>query len=197
MRIPKHIQAVHVVALVLSVSIVVYTMPLFSGAIFTSDQAGQPVNQNIYSYAQDVYLNGGPNNNNSSGLPANTTFYFQVTDPSGRVLLSADLAECRQVVTNADGRIYGVPAGPGCFHSVGTVDPSNGSLAVQLYPFNPTPNKGGEYKVWLIPVSDATIADDGRNLEFSNRNAKTDNYKLRNAPNCIIALPGGCVPPLD
>ena len=31
-----------------------------SGAIFTTDASGVPVNLNIYAAKEDVYLNGGP-----------------------------------------------------------------------------------------------------------------------------------------
>ena len=78
----------------------------FSGAIFTTDP-DYKVNGNIYSSQFRVYLNGGPNNKTSQGLPPNETFYFQVTDPNGDTLLSLDNAECRQVDTNAEGRVFG------------------------------------------------------------------------------------------
>lgn len=60
----------------------------FFGAIFTSKGDGTSVDQNIYDDKCDVYLNGGPQNANSQGLP-DGTYYFQVTDPSGATLLSS------------------------------------------------------------------------------------------------------------
>src|SRR5258707_113990 len=69
-----------------------------SGAIFTTDASGVPVNLNIYQAKEDVYLNGGPGINapaGAAGLPAGT-YYFQVTDPSGKTLLSSDDVSCRQ-----------------------------------------------------------------------------------------------------
>src|SRR6266487_3717745 len=54
-----------------------------SGAIFTTDVTGVPVNLNIYAAKEDVYLNGGPGINapdSAAGLPADT-YAFQVTDP--------------------------------------------------------------------------------------------------------------------
>src|SRR4051795_1869025 len=70
----------------------------FFGAIFTTLGDGTaPVNQNIYDSKADVYLNGGPQNDNAHGLPVGT-YYFQVTDPNGGTLLSTDPAACRQVV---------------------------------------------------------------------------------------------------
>jgi hypothetical protein len=46
-----------------------------SGAIFTTDSFGVPVNLNIYPNKEAVYLNGGPGINapdDAAGLPADT-----------------------------------------------------------------------------------------------------------------------------
>ncbi len=79
-----------------------------SGAIFTTTSTGTTVNGNIYASKSDVYLNGGPQNTKDPGLVPDGTYYFQVTDPSGAVLLSLDDISCRQVVVTG-GRITGVP----------------------------------------------------------------------------------------
>ena len=60
------------------------------GAIFTTMPDGSRVNANIYTNAYDVYLDGGPGPNappGAAGLPEGD-YYFQVTDPSGKKLLS-------------------------------------------------------------------------------------------------------------
>src|SRR5205823_1103731 len=70
-----------------------------SGAIFTTLPNGQAVNFNIYPSKDLVYLDGGPGQNapqTAAGLD-DGTYVFQVTDPSGKVLLSSDVAACRQV----------------------------------------------------------------------------------------------------
>lgn len=74
-----------------------------SGAIFTTVSDGSEVNCN-YPSKDSVYLDGGP----GPGAPQHAaglddgTYVFQVTDPSGRVLLSIDPAGCRRfVVTGA------------------------------------------------------------------------------------------------
>jgi hypothetical protein len=150
-----------------------------SGAIYTTTQAGTVVNKNIYVARTDVYLNGGPQNTHSSGLP-DGTYYFQVTDPSGKTLLSTDNAVCRQL-TVAGGRVSGALASPSCNHLLnGLSNPANGSKTVQLAPFDLTPNQGAEYKVWLIPVGKATVSTtDSKVLVFSHSNSKTDNFKVR------------------
>ena len=61
-----------------------------TGAIFTTLIDGTAVNHNIYDLKEDVYLNGGPQPNapcHAAGIP-DGDYYFQVTDPSGKVLLS-------------------------------------------------------------------------------------------------------------
>jgi hypothetical protein len=69
-----------------------------SGAIFTTLADGSEVNYNIYPNKEAVYLDGGP----GPGAPQTAaglddgTYVFQVTDPSGKTLLSTDAAICRQ-----------------------------------------------------------------------------------------------------
>jgi hypothetical protein len=150
-----------------------------SGAIYTTTKDGTAVNANVYGSTADVYLSGGPQNLNAKGLP-DGTYYFQVTDPSGKTLLSTDNAVCRQL-TVTGGRVSG-STGPACKHADGTLNPANGALPVQLAPFSQTPNAGNEYKAWLIPVSAATISPaDPKLLIFSRNNSKTDNFKANEA----------------
>jgi hypothetical protein len=168
-----------------------------SGAIYTTRADGTTVNANIYDLNTDVYLNGGPQNATSAGLPVGI-YYFQVTDPSGSTLLSTDNAACRQlqVTSNSSGKgvVYGVPATvpASCdtgLHSLGTYNAANNSIPVQLAPFDATPNAGGEYKVWLFSTNaDAgcTTAPDSSNPRVLNPQpascAKTDNFKVRTTP---------------
>jgi len=165
----------------------------FSGAIYTTLGSGTTVNQNIYAAKSDVFLNGGPQNQNSAGLP-NGTYYFQVTTPSG-ALLSTDPARCRQL-TVAGGAIAGA-AGP-CPHLNGSFNPANGSTPVQLIPFDDTTNAGGEYKVWLIRQASTTvIVGDPLTspvLSFNNGNSKTDNFKVQQIL-CDPNTDPNCAPP--
>jgi hypothetical protein len=152
----------------------------FHGAIYTTTSDGQAVNQNTYATADEVYLSGGPQNNNLNGLP-DGNYYFQVTDPSGATLLSTDFADCRQLSVSS-GRVVSA-TGPACQHPVGIANSSNGSTPVKLAPFSETPNSGSEYKVWLIRQGSGTsIATDGMHINFSPNNSKTDNFKVLFAP---------------
>ncbi|HLC30525.1 MAG TPA: hypothetical protein VJM51_07075, partial [Dehalococcoidia bacterium] len=62
-----------------------------SGAIYTTMPDGKTVNANHYDDPEDVYLSGGPralNNKCVGGGLDDGLYYFMVTDPSGRTLLS-------------------------------------------------------------------------------------------------------------
>ncbi|MBI1760722.1 MAG: hypothetical protein HYR56_04725 [Acidobacteria bacterium] len=153
----------------------------FSGAIYTSMSDASAVNHNIYDKCDQVYLNGGPQNQNGPGLP-DGTYYFQVTTPNGD-LLSNDPAACRQLMV-VGGVIAGAsPLSGACAHLNGTTNPITGTTPVRLFPFNATTNPGGEYKVWLIMQTPATtVAADGIHLNFSNSDTKTDNFKCKENP---------------
>src|SRR6266851_2098118 len=87
------------------------------GAIFTTLSDGSAVNFNIYPSKDAVYLDGGPPPGapqTAAGLP-DGTYVFQVTDPSGKTLLSLDIANCRQF-TVSGGIITGVVV-TGCQHA--------------------------------------------------------------------------------
>lgn len=160
-----------------------------SGAIFTSDISGAPVNLNHYNDKQDVYLNGGPGDSapdDAAGLPAGV-YAFQVTDPSGKVLLSSDAVECRLVTVDESGRFVDVaPSDDTCAHNTG-VDAEDGGITVQLFPYDDTPNNGGVYKVWLTPY-DALLDEDARGTSFGfvPADSKVDNFKVK--ANYIVEL---------
>ncbi|MGJ0486277.1 MAG: hypothetical protein ACR65R_17345 [Methylomicrobium sp.] len=156
--------------------------PVFAEAIWTTVIDGSEVNFNIYASKDDVYLNGGPGKGagtNAKGLP-DGTYVFMVTDPPGKVLLSTDNARCRQV-TVSGGVFSAVVPASGCEHVTGLT--SAGYITVQLMPYSDTPNKGGEYKVWLTNVLDytcpLTVRDCTRNRHgFVPSDSKTDNFKV-------------------
>lgn len=166
-----------------------------SGAIFTTVADGSEVNFNHYPSKESVYLDGGP----GPGAPATAAglddgiYVFQVTEPSGKVLLSTDAAKCRQFVVS--GGIITAVVGPACQHLTGT-DIDHGAKTVQLMPYKDTRNPGGVYKAWAIRVEDflagcATlgvlngldVVDCGWNAGnphgFVPSHSKTDNFKVR------------------
>lgn len=167
------------------------------GAIFTTVANGSEVNFNIYPSKDAVYLDGGPPPGapqTAAGLP-DGTYVFQVTDPSGKTLLSQDIANCRQF-TIADGIITGVVNVGGCTHLTG-VDIDHNAVTVQLMPYADTPNNGGEYKAWATPLANylsgcatlgiangLSVIDCGMTggdvHGFIPAHSKTDNFKVRN-----------------
>jgi hypothetical protein len=140
-----------------------------------------------------VYLTGGPQNHNNPGLVPNGLYYFQVTDPSGAVLLSTDPISCRQVQVTG-GRI--VAAAGSCPHAIGTPNSANGNTPVQLIPFDDTPNPGGEYKAWITPVaaydSDNCVRNDSHHgtgdFGFCDSESKTDNFKVKKAGAAFVTV---------
>jgi len=151
-----------------------------SGAIFTSDASGVPVNLNHYADKRDVYLNGGPGINapaDAAGLPPGV-YAFQVTSPSGKVLLSDDPVECRRVTIGDNGLFKDVLPSGACGHVTG-IDGEHGGITVQLYPYEDTPNPGGVYKAWLTPYDALDCKAPGNKNCFVPGNSKTDNYKVK------------------
>jgi hypothetical protein len=166
-----------------------------AGAIFTTVAGGTEVNYNIYAAKEDVYLDGGPGNGapqEAAGLD-DGIYVFQVTDPSGKTLLSTDPAGCRQFHV-LDGIIVDVqPAEDfGCEHKTG-LDADHNAVTVQLLPYDDTPNPGGEYKVWVTLLGHYQCADlsqvdcTGGRIKgvahgFVPKYSKTDNFKVRGMP---------------
>jgi len=151
-----------------------------SGAIFTTDQFGEPVNMNIYKNKRHVYLDGGPGPGAPVGAAAlpEGDYYFQVTDPSGKVLLSSDGIGAREFHINQYGVIESANHDTNTDADYGEA-PYN-AVVVQLYPFDDTPNNGGVYKVWVTPVAcyDDTEPQGGKH-GFIPRFSKTDNFKVK------------------
>ena len=158
-----------------------------SGAIFTTVADGSEINANIYPSKEAVYLDGGP----GPGAPQTAAglddgrYVFQVTNPSGKRLLSTDRALCRQFDV-ANGIITNVVA-TGCQHNTG-FDIDHGAVTVQLMPYSDTPNNGGVYKVWATLASNYLCSlnvvdcgyEAGQNVHgFSPSDSKTDNFKVK------------------
>jgi len=161
-----------------------------SGAIFTTVADGSEVNFNIYPSKDAVYLNGGPGPGapeGAAGLP-DGTYVFMVTDPSGKTLLSTDPAGCREFVVSGGDTIALGTAACATAHLTGADADGDNSITVQLLPYNDTPNKGGEYKVWATPVQDylcnttaglAAVDCSGGVHGFVHSDSKTDNFKVK------------------
>lgn len=174
--------------------------PPVSGAIFTTDITGGVVNQNQYSTKcgpTGVYLNGGPGPNappTAAGLP-NGDYYFQVTDPSGKTLLSTDPVADRKVTVS--GGLFVSAVNHQTFPDTG----GSGGVTVELcspidVPFLDTPNPGGVYKAWVTPVGD--FVGDTSKVDnpcgngcfhgFIPGTSKVDNFKVSSQAGGIACL---------
>jgi hypothetical protein len=156
-----------------------------AGAIFTSTVTGETVNGNHYPSKLSVYLDGGPQNCVSPGLPAGK-YYYMVTNPSGSVLLSLDPVSDRKFeVSGGSGGRISINLGNTVTHPNGA-SPCGGislRLAVDASDFADTPNVGGVYKVWITRAADFEAAcpslAKGCELDaFVHSNTKTDNFKV-------------------
>lgn len=168
------------------------TDPPLSGAIFTTTKDGTEVNANIYDAKCDlfgVYLDGGPGPGapqDAAGLP-DGDYYYQITDPSGKTLLSTDAQKYRRLtITNGIITARVVPAAAGD-HETG-LDVDHNAITVEMCPFLDTPNNGGEYKAWLTPVAyfsgNPDLVDNGYVPGnyfhgFIPAFCKTDNFKVK------------------
>jgi hypothetical protein len=204
----------------LAVLVAMVAFPMTSGAqlpgaIYTTNSSGTIVNGSLFADKTLVYLNGGPQNKNAAGLP-DGTYYFQVTDPSGAQLLSADDITCRQIIVQ-DQRFLGAPATTpaSCttgLHVNGTYNDASGGTPVQLCPAaNPlrtdnlvnatsfdasnwcdtTSNNGGVYKVWLTPIDDYNHCSNDtspRVYGFCDVDSKTKTFKVRNQNSAYVTV---------
>lgn len=96
-----------------------------TGAIWTTDSSCSVVDGNIFNNKSDVFLNGGPQNNNSSGLE-DGEYYIKVTTPDGDPLGESSPVTVSVINGQFD-------------HCIDLYDLTN---------FDNTTNAGGVYKVW-------------------------------------------------
>lgn len=165
-----------------------------SGAIFTTTANGSRVNANLYSSKCEVYLDGGPGPNapaSAAGLP-DGEYYFQVTDPSGKQLLSTDPVTNRSFLVSY-GVIFAYTGFGGRAHPTGyDRDHADlGAITIRIGNQNcpgdylDSPNGGGTYKVWVTPVNEfagnpANVDNDCGNgcfHGFTPAKSKTDNFR--------------------
>jgi hypothetical protein len=127
------------------------------GDIFTSTSTGKRVD--LHATPTATYLD-------ARGRLAPGDYFFQVTDVTGRTLLSTDHISCRRFRIGEDGVIVHAYRGTSytrelwewiptdCQHATG-VDQEYAALSaitVRLAPFTATPK--GEYSVWVTPIGD-------------------------------------------
>ena len=204
---PKIIRALLVFTLLCVVPQLFVAHAAAPGAIFTTLVDGTIVNANTqYVSKCAVYLDGGPGPNapsNAAGMPAGD-YFFQVTDPSGKTLLSTDIVNNRRFHVSDAGVIDAFTGTGGAPHPIG-VDrdhPELGAITIGLANtcpdgFRDTPNQGGVYKVWVTPVANFTgnpmqvdnACGNGCYHGFNSSASKTDNFKVQaSAPTTCLSV---------
>lgn len=155
--LPAALLACGVLLLVLAGRAGAVPAPGLTGAIFTTNAGCGTVNGNIYDAKTDVYLDGGPSNPGSAGLP-DGEYYVKVTAPDGTLLgTSVGTADATPVVV-----LNGEFAQ--CYQLMAILKRASNGLAG----YDDTTNPGGEYKVWVSRVS-----------TFDENESKTDNFKVK------------------
>jgi hypothetical protein len=175
------------------------------GAIFTTTADGSAVNANLFDSKCAVYLNGGPGPNapaHAAALP-DGDYYFQVTDPSGKQLLSTDpVSNRRFTVTGGVIVAFVGTGGPAHPTGIDQDQASLGAITVSLAnascptDFLDSPNNGNEYKAWVTPVGSfignpASVDNpcaSGCYHGFDRNQSKTDNFKAAQAPTLTFCL---------
>lgn len=138
------------------------------GALFTTDAAAN-VNVNQYPTKADVYLSGGPGPNapcTAAGMD-DGEYVYQITNPSGTVVLSSDDISHRHFIVSGGVIVSAVD------HA--TVPSLCGAVGVQMVPFDDTPNNGGVYKAWVTRFSDYQANGN----TFKPGSTKTDNFHVK------------------
>lgn len=178
------------------------------GAIFTTVADGTIVDANTqYTSKCAVYLDGGPGPKapaGAAGLPSGD-YFFQVTDPSGKTLLSTDVVNNRRFHVSTDGVITAYTGTGGPVHPIGIdqVHPELGTITISLAnticptDYLDTPNSGGVYKAWVTPVADLlgdptqvdNACGNGCFHGFASSTSKTDNFKVQpNIPTFCLSV---------
>jgi hypothetical protein len=142
------------------------------GGVFFRNRLNQEVDGNSFIRPSAVCLAGGPGPSCLGPGLQDGVYYFQITDPAGRVLLTPDPLSERCVVA-----VGGYLAQYTGTTRLATTDGPCGGLLLQLIPFQLTPYPGGEYKLWLTRAED--YDDKGGGLfGFHPRLSKSENFKL-------------------
>jgi hypothetical protein len=148
----------------------------FPGALFTTGPNGQTVPGDLYAAKANVHLYFGPGMNCQGSVPATGDYFFQVTDPSGLVLLSTDPIQSRRISVS-----FGVITAATGGHII-LNGPCPDSKVVRLIPFADTPHPHGEYKVWITPVGEWDKELGGFHGFIADK-SRTDNFR--------VLVPGG------
>jgi hypothetical protein len=155
-----------------------------TGAVWTTLPDGTAVDHNVYAAKEDVYLNAGPTTQSSGAWVPDGDYYFMVTDPPGKKLLSQDAVGLRMVkIRNGMVVQPGIPGDtpipPYTNHKWANDAARPGNITIQLMPY--ADSKNGEYKMWVTRVEDYQPGNPASKFGFLPSDSKTDNFRVRRA----------------
>ncbi len=145
-----------------------------TAAVYTSNQDGSIVNENIYPSKDDVYLTGGPCPQGGD-LP-DGDYYFEVVQPKGGgALLSTDAIGARKF--HMTGGFIVSSTG----HQTHALSCKTSAMTIQLMPYDDSAN--GEYKLVVATAAsvEACTGFDATKVFAICQQAdqKSDNFKAR------------------
>jgi hypothetical protein len=147
-----------------------------NGACLNGGGSGDPVNCNIYSSKEDVWLSGLPI---SSSLGSGT-YFFSVMVPGGQADPNDGSANN---LSNSDAytdRTFSVDSS-GAITNLGTHQLQNGK--VQLFPYDDTTNPGGVYIMGVCKI------DDPNSYPVDPSSCKYDAFKVQQGADQPVAKP--------
>jgi len=148
------------------------------GAVAIVDVSGQKAPGNVFSSRDQVYFTGGLFDPPCTiGALADGTYDYQVTDASGKTLLSGNprsFVVSGGVIVSAEGTT--APAPNGC-----------GSTIVALAPFDRAPGGAGNYRLWVTSEADlqtGTTCGLGCYFGFVPSSSTTQAFAVREDSRC-------------
>ena len=151
------------------------------GEVFVVDRYTAHVDANSFPRFDSVFLAGGSGPTCMGPGLIDGTYYYQITNPAGDLLLSTDRVSDRAI------RVLGGQFAQylGSKHPASPKGPCN-AWFVRLAPFMATPSPEREYKVWLTRTEDYDPL--GSNLfGFDPALSKSVNFKVQDpAPQTIV-----------
>lgn len=173
----KGAAALGVVAILLAAAAFAAPASAEPGSVYTTDRTGTNNQNTGYGSKDDVVLTAG-GCKGGSRLTAGT-YYFEVTDPSTKAVLSIGALADRWFTVDEQGLITGASASHRTYRvACGSGSGSPNDLYVALMPFADTTNHGGEYKLTVAHAADCPTPANASLAACGHAMKKTDMFKV-------------------
>lgn len=157
-----------------------------AGLLTLTDSHGVPAPGAIFSSLEDVYFTAGPIPSGplapdcTDGALPDGEYVFQVTDNSGKSLLSSDAASNR-VFTVAGGVLVSTSGS----HAISTDVTACGGSWLAVSPFSRAAGGQGVYKLWVAASADVLGCAEGAPCGFTSDNSIRVNFVVREDIRCL------------